>query len=528
MRMASTGSNVRRYTGFGLFALCVLAAVLLGDGRAGGDEGRILEQVRLLSSHHGRWHDFLGEARANPYWIAHQPLWFLITGVQIAFVRGVEMLLNFRPLPMAEGFLVSLTQVAAALCAMALSYAYVRDRHADKNLAIATVAAVWLGSSALCLLTGGFMESTLALLVVGRLWIARPGVAMTPRLFVHVAMLDLLMILAKPYALLYCLVSLPLLLRRAAPKACCAWTYGAIVAAFTLGALAIKQACSGIYLHDMLALAGSGGSPWLARVVRIGYQLVSFPYGILWCFPAVAVLPFCPRPSRTGLLVTAGAVLSLVVFFASFEFWHGGNGIAGPRYILPFLLGFLPYVAEGIAGLRARAPLALYAIPALVLLFLPALNYRHNLVLNLPERSDLSLPGEPALASYYAERGAQAAPVPLYDALYQPGLFAWRIEAAKRAGADTVALRLSPDRALTIATRHIFPQTGIARLYYALARRPLVEGQAPDFRGALPAWMLAIPGALAALLVLAGLWRIARAVHVLAVDGVHPPSGGPA
>jgi hypothetical protein len=184
-------------------------------------------------------------------------------------------------------------------------------------------------------------------------------------------------------------------------------------------------------------------------MVHFGEFFVAFPFGIIWCFPLAGFAFFAGRGARWALVLKLAGIILLAGFLSLFVGWHGGGAVAGPRFIVPFLMLLFPEVAAGLAALLRRWHWVGYTVPLLTVLFLPSLDYHNGLVYRWADGAD-----------GYQKWGES-------DPLMQPGLLAWRVILAKASGEQT--FRPSDKMDISSPTGAIFPMTGVSRLSYALA-----------------------------------------------------------
>jgi hypothetical protein len=215
-----------------------------------------------------------------------------------------------------------------------------------------------------------------------------------------------------------------------------------------------------IWFFLFMAGAGSSGSTigFYQRLVsvetfavfggRLVSPLFSLSFGLVWCFPFLFLTGFSWAKNRRSLLLKITGIALVVLFLALFPFSLGTGAVAGPRYIVPFLMIFLPEVVDGLDMLARRRSRLLFAIPLAALLFMPSLDYRNSLIsrwVPVPNR-DISWPHT--------------------DLRMHPGIFAWRVIAARVSEASNI--RISPDLPYIVKTDAVFPMSGLSRIIYAL------------------------------------------------------------
>ena len=434
-----------RQHAFALFAtliigtLCLILSVLLSHGTAGGDEGGVLQ---FLSTYRkggiaallaGTWHkDFLAH---RLFWLFEKWMWWHTLGLVIPSamcpppIYTALMVLD-DTLFMVGAFLVMVWHV---------------KRLSGLPLAILATSAVMVASSGIGLFTGGFSECLMCLLVAiicVQLDKARPLSARDQTLL---ATAGICLLACKLYAAPFVLTLMLLLKSRRQQL-----VYGTlfVIAPFLWLAAQSEVRASAptgmmtFYLHLM---AGLGFSSILSRVVAF---LFSASYGVLPCFPLILIAMFCGRAHHSTLLIKIAAVSTVSAILLCFPFWAGPGGLGGPRYIVPFLIIFIPEVAAGLETIRnnPRTGFVPLIVPIVALLFLPCLEYRNSLI------------------TRYA--GSESTINLFTDPQIHPAFMAWAVVNAKAAHRSTVVLSPLVDEATPV--QDIFPMSALSRVIYVL------------------------------------------------------------
>lgn len=432
-----------------LVLLGLLLTGLLSRGTARGDEGAAIMFASWVKDH-----GWIATLRGpGGELVAHRLFWviekYLLDGFLAlllpAWLYG-KALVHDAVLTM-DG---SLFMLAAA----ATGWLFVERRQGERVATLA-IAALMLGSSAVSFFCGGTIECMMFLFVTVLTVTLHDRPDLSWRHFAVMLAAGTCLILCKPYALAF-LLCVALLI----PDRRILLAFGAALllatAAWLLIPAAIGHEGGAMTYYSHVASIKS----LLMILRRVWGQLVSFGYGLVWTFPLLALVLPVWRSHRRALLVKAAAIFVLLLVFALFPFPYGEGAIAGPRYPAPFLMVFLPEIADGIAALRRSRPAVLLAVPLSVLLFLPAMDYRNSLVtrwLDLPLEAIDWVPND--------------------NVLLQPGLFAWRIVAAQET--HQAVFRPSPEIAYDVPVKAIFPMSGLSRIVYVLENAAQLDDSRP-------------------------------------------------
>lgn len=445
----SASTPVRwRWLAFAL-VLGLLLTCVLSRGTARGDEG-----AAIMFASWARDHGWIATLRGpGGELVAHRLFWviekYLLDGLFTlllpAWLYGKSVV---------HDAVLTMDGSLFMLGAAATGWLFAARRHGD-HVATLSVAVLMLGSSAVSFFCGGTIECMMFLFVAVFTVALHGGPVMSWRRLAVMLAAGTCLILCKPYALAF-LLPVALLIPERRFQLCFVGALLLITAAWLLIPAAIGHEGGAMTYYSHVASIDS----LVAILTRVLGQFTSFGYGLIWTFPLLALVLPVVRIHRRALLVKAVAIFLLLVIFALFPFPYGEGAIAGPRYPAPFLMIFLPEIADGIAVLKRQRPMVLLAVPLSVLLFLPAMDYRNSLVtrwLDLPLETINWVPND--------------------SVLLQPGIFAWRILAAQ--ATHQAVFRPSREIAYDIPVKAIFPMSGLSRIVYVLENAPQLDDSRP-------------------------------------------------
>jgi hypothetical protein len=432
-----------------VFGVLVLA-VLLSRGMTGGDESITVEFADLWWR--GGWSAIVQTLEME--WVAHRLFWCL---EKLALSIP---LLSLRDEARLHDGLMVLDGVLFMLAALGLSMHHLMRRGYSPALASLAGAALFLASSAVSFFSGGSIECQMFLYVVMIAIALDPPGAMTGRHFLFLFAGSGLLAFCKAYSVLF-LLPLGLLL----PARKLQLAYGSWILAtgglWALLAIKIGASTQGGMVEFYTHMTTDLGLPAIGT--RFIQFMLSPPYGLLWSFPLLFICVAMARGVTRVLLIKLAGVLWLSVALCLFDFWTGFGAVAGQRYIVPYLAIFLPEIASGLKRLLAYRRMAGVIVPALVLFFLPSIEYRNSQIYGWNVQSE--------------SRGWGFA-----DWRMHPAVFGWRVVAAKNSGAAEFVP--SGDIPLVVRTDAIFPMTGISRILYAL-QEPSKQAYAEQGRARL-------------------------------------------
>lgn len=426
----------------GLFAGLALAT-LLSHGTAGGDEGGVLQF--LATYRESGWHA-LAEGENNNF-LAHRLFWL---GEKLAWDTLIRSILPAALLshPALYTYAMVIDDTLFILAAFALAVLHLHSTGHNRKIAFLAPAALMIASSGIGLFAGGFSECFMCLLVIIMMAEIDREKGISTGRFILLITVGICLIATKLYAAPFVLM-LGLLLPGTVRQR------QIFVAVFLVAPLAwlmvqtkIQSANSAGMVHFYISLMRGGDAAIASDAFAF---FLSLSFGILPCFPLLLFASCCGSERRKRLAVKILAICGVAALLLPYRYWAGPGGLAGPRYIYPFLLIFLPEVAEGMRRVAVGpARTLLIAVPVAALLFLPCLEYRNSLV------------------SRYAleKRAVSEVSWAHTDFWMHPAVFAWSVVAANFQSHKSIVL--GQDLGGTAQVRDIFPMTTLSRVIYVL------------------------------------------------------------
>lgn len=332
--------------------LVILLLPFLSGGVVVGDEAYLLKAVHGFAASPL---SFGAYARSQDGWyITHHVLWFVLLYIS----DHVASFLHINAL-VTEG-LISCQTVVAGLSSIVLCYVFLIRR---KGMTQARAAWVVLGFYAggygvytFCM--GGAVEFYMLLAFALRLFLVERDLSENDAW--KLAVLDFILVSLKLYSLIFLVATWPLL--RFSPRA-------RIIYFGAFGVLLIVLATMKVWLwnpyyNDVLAHVFVSES-----VVHFFQQFFSPWTGLIPCLPIVLVLIWHEKSQRRTILFKLLGLCGCAAVFSLYGFFNGG--LAGGRYIFPFVLALLPEIAVAASRLLDLWPRAAWVLPVAVLAFLP-------------------------------------------------------------------------------------------------------------------------------------------------------------
>jgi hypothetical protein len=452
-----------------LIFLVLGLSLLTTRGRVGGDELEVFKQViKLLDSGDGVA-VLLGRPDSGGLVFSHRLFWFIQQYLVVFVADLIVAVLGVESSVLLRGFAVAYSQtVVAWTCVVMTCLFLVNKMRLRLPLAVLVTTLIWFVGTGLYFLTGNFIENTMALLVIARLYVFYSGkdLSENKRKIAALLVIDLLLFAIKPYSLFFTTITL-LLANGGLPARrrflVLYWSSMLVLMALWLSATYLFLGNSWPYS----SLAWTFYPGIIAE--RFFHALFSFSFGLIWCFPAL-FFAFTSHEGWRTIFVKVGALFVCLLFICLIPFWHGQ--VAGNRYLFPFLLFLVPEIARGFMEFTRRAKRSLLLVPFLFIVFLPSIDYRNTAISEYHDHWALKAASQtvddadhPVKARLFKDDINL-----LYDRTFHPAVFAWQTVVAKLSG--TVEYPPANSWSFYLQTRSVYPMTALSRVIYILEVRP--------------------------------------------------------
>lgn len=437
-----------------LLVFIIFSAVLLGDGKCNGDEGNLYLAARSLH---------VGANFGPPY----RFFWFL---QHVCFAFILDKLGAVLPVvnnAIIHETIASYGIVLYAFLAVIVSWLYLRSCR-DVSIAMATVviSSFWFAGYGIGILTGINVEAMLAFYIIVRMFVFTrvSHNIRNKKNQILLALIDTLLFLIKPYTIVFSLIMLPydkLIRKDFSIKQLLLMTpyFITLLVSLTcvIGFLVFLFGNYFSFLNTVLYPESVLRNP-LHYPMYLLTVLFSFTYGLVWTIPVLILLLIYPV-NKKELRQKFIAVGVIILLFSTHVLWHGSPGEAGNRYLYPFLLIFIPNIADSIAELLKKHRNAVFLLPILIVFFSPTIDYRHNLIVN-KAFLEYKLPKSENTGIYNDELAGEE-----WNPLFHPAIFAWQVLVDLIEGRDHVDFTVRGEK-VELPIQLIVPQTLYSRVVY--------------------------------------------------------------
>jgi hypothetical protein len=453
MKKFFTNSNFSFYAEYFLITLSILAlSAFLNHGSLGGDEGKIVEtSIKLVNSSLSAL-DFLLSTKSDAL-LQNHLAWISVTSLNIFILNNLLHFFSIDiPMVIWNWFIAYPPALSAMLSAFTV-FKILRLYGNDLKCSIITVLLLYLCTPISSFLTGGWSECYLLLLISLRVLISRNFKfgAVEPILL---GTIDALLIVFKAYSLFFVIIVSPIFSKNLNAR-------NKLIYITTFIFISVATLMLKFYMPKEFETHNIFGPNFqipdlTTYLFRVSDGLISLDFGLLAMLPFV-ILIICFNKFKKDInfyLITI-AFLITVLFLSLYPFWHGALGVAGQRYISPFIIFYAPYIAIAVKIILARFPKIIYVLILLIFLYLPTLNYRNTLI-DIYAGSDL----DSASQHYFAHTN-----FPTNNPYFHPAIFASRIAMNKFFFHESkILITNNNSYTVTLDPETIMPVTGISRI----------------------------------------------------------------
>lgn len=449
---------------------------MTSHGSYGGDEGTIFKatQSYLNGDESSLW-NFLRKKNELSGILQNHFFWFILILIERIAVDTVFLNINVVITPIYYGVLISLPLAVMVVTSVYIAYKTLRFKGFKSNICLLSILFIFFGSNIIGLFTGGFIECFIIFsLCIREFFQAR--LCNNKNLIIFIALIDSLIIFAKSYSII--VIFFLILINFKSIK---------INEKIKYISLLLFSNIIWIYITRIIIPIDDNGPLWISLISKslsfrewfenIISAFFSFGFGIFFTAPFLLFL-FNRNIFKSQLALKIIGIIALEMYLCIYPFWTGAQGLPGQRYILPFLIIFLPEVASSVNLLMSRKSKLLYIIPICLILFFPALDYRNSL-------SDTY--ANQTIANDVNEKNNFILNFPAYDLTFHPGIFAWRILASNTL--DDQYLKAASSRELIFNPNKIFPMSSISRIIFLLSSEKTNRIDLQNARTEVPIWI---------------------------------------
>lgn len=354
--------------------------ILVGRAKIGGDEEAIFSFVLDLKNHHFNYISFFKSNYGNRYLSLHLFDFFILSFTTLIW-HSIGWLIPFLQNTFILGTLVSYTTVMANFFSMILMMKIVFMHCKNFYLSFLICVGFWFGGYSIAFLTGGHIESYMILMILLRVYVQ--SCENEKKRLAAFIIIDTALGMIKAYSLLFCFLSLPYFFKFNKKDLIRFSIYSFFVLGINFIWMKAKNGLynQGDYFSTFIVPFEIMTKTWYIPK-NIFEQFFGFTYGLVWGLPLYFIfIPFCY--SKKVLLNRFFPVFSIMLFLSTISFWSGHSGIPGSRYIFPFLIWLIPQFTEGVENVLQRFKTTSLLIPLCIIFFLPVINFRNNLIVDI-------------------------------------------------------------------------------------------------------------------------------------------------
>jgi hypothetical protein len=453
MKKYFINNHLSSYFEYFLITLSILAlSAFLNHGSLGGDEGKIVEMSNKLVNSSLSALNFLLFTKSDAL-LQNHLAWISITSLNIFILSNLLNLLSIEIPMVVWNWFIAYPPALSALLSAFIVFKILRVYGNDFKCSIISVLLLYLCTPISSFLTGGWSECYLLLLISLRVFISRNfkfgGV--NPILL---GFIDALLIVFKAYSLFFVIIVSPIFSKNLSVRNKLIYTSTFIFISIVI--LILKFNMPKEFETNNIFGPNFQIPDFTTYLSRISDGLISLNFGVL-TMPPIIILLICFNKFKKDInfyLITI-AFLVTVLFLSLYPFWHGALGVAGQRYISPFILFYTPYIAIAVKIILVRYPKFIYTVFLLIFLYLQTLNYRNTLV-DVYAGSDLDSTSQ----HYFAHTN-----FPTNNPYFHPAIFATTIATSKYFFRESKIL-ITNNNSYTVSLDpgSIMPVTGISRI----------------------------------------------------------------
>lgn len=453
MKKFFTNSNFSFYVEYYFITLSILAlSAFLNHGSLGGDEGKIVEISNKLVNSSLSALDFLLSTKSDAL-LQNHLAWISVTSLNIFILNNLLHFFSIDIPMVIWNWFIAYPPALSAMLSAFIVFKVLRLYGNELKCSIITVLLLYLCTPISSFLTGGWSECYLLLLISLRVLISRNFKfgAVEPILL---GTIDALLIVFKAYSLFFVIIVSPIFSKNLN-------TRNKLIYIITFIFILIVILMLKFYMPKEFETNNIFGPNFqipdlTTYLIRVSDGLISLDFGLLAMTPFI-ILIICFNKFKKDInfyLITI-AFLITVLFLSLYPFWHGALGVAGQRYISPFIILYAPYIAIAVKIILARFPKIIYVLILLIFLYLPTLNYRNTLI-DIYAGSDLDSTSQ----HYFAHTN-----FPTNNPYFHPAIFASKIAIYKFFLHESKIL-ITNNNSYTVSLdpETIMPVTGISRI----------------------------------------------------------------
>lgn len=483
----------------------LLLALMASHGSLGGDEGSIFAMTQIyLQENKISIIDFLKTYHEFNAILQNHLFWFLLMLAERYILDFSIDLFALHISSHQYALLISYPLSFLSLLSIYISFKICRLMSTSSVSIQLSIFFIFFGSSVIGLLTGGFIECFILFAISLRMYVELMHIKNNAWISILLLVVtDFLIICAKTYSVILICFFL-----------CCNFKNFKVKNKIIYIATFCLLNFIWIYVTRFIIPIGNQSQLWISLIssntnINSWIQnmlaaLFSFGFGIFWITPFFTCLLFSTNIQLQRIFYMKFLViLTLQSYFCIYPFWHGAQGLAGQRYILPFLVIFLPEVSLLIEDAVKKRSCFLYSIPLCIALFIPTVDYRNTLSDIYSQQNLVEIPKNELFDLNF----------PFYDLSFQPAIFAWHIEYSILFDKKFILAAIS--RKMVLQPTQILPMTSLSRIIYLSNAELLNRKDLIEVKSEIPNWLRFPMKILRILLIIIFFFYLLKIIHGL-------------
>ncbi len=443
--------NIRNFL---IIASILMLSAFLNHGSLGGDEGKIVQISSKLVDSSLSVLNFLLTTKTDAV-LQNHLAWVSVTSLIIYILNCFLHFFSFDIPSIVWNWIIAYPPSLSAALSAFIVFKILRFHNNDFKTSTITVLLIYLCTPISSFLTGGWSECYILLLISIRMFIDLNLKSSIGNIFL-LAATDALLIFFKAYSIFFIIALFPLILKN---QTSINKTIYILTICFILSAILILKLHMPREFDSNNIFGPNFEMPdFYIYIGRLFDAVFSLDFGILTMPPFIILLIFLQKVNRdmSFYLITI-AFICTFIFLCLYSFWHGAAGVAGQRYISPFIIFYSPYIALAMRIVINMFPKVILVIFLLIFIYIPTLNYRNTLI-DVYAKSDLESMNEIKFSHTY---------FPTTNPEFHPAIFASTV-AIKKIFFDNSQVVISNKnlQSVTIDANNIIPMTGISRILF--------------------------------------------------------------
>ena len=371
-------------------------------------------------------------------------------------VYSLDIFLELIKLPFPNylyGWVTSFWPTLAAISSMGLVFNTLTLSGYSRYISFVTVLLVYVCTPISSLMTGGWVECYILLLLSVKLFITKNVINKGKYVYLN-GITDFLIVALKFYAIIFIGLFFILKIRDANRTIISKYLLSFSIPLF-------------LFIYVKLLIPTNNTSNVFGEFINFhnfDFYLInlmgaffSLTFGLIFLPASLFILLNIDKiSSQKNLTQTILPISFVLLFLCIYPFWHGALGVAGQRYIAPFLIFLSPLVAEVISKIKLDLKERIFFC-LITVLYLNSIDYRNTLADVYANNGNL-VGNSPKFAHEN---------FPYFDPNFHPAIFGNIIFFKKYFTNDKFTyFKNSKNEIIPLDLKSVIPMSGISRAIY--------------------------------------------------------------